>query len=378
MLLSSFSLCVSAADTFDERINPEYYVQPVFAGYYLRNGEIGDRQSFVYDGDSEYGLPAYADFNVDSTNVDNVPVTYFIAFDIDPDIVSGYNYGFTINFQFKSLAGTFERPDDVIKLNMLYFANQTGLKPYVIPADNIVSNYTAYYSPANSSDVAKVVYRCNFYINVDQKVDTNQLNNGSRKLFIEIPAYMVNSTRIESYVSKSDSYVTLNKDNFDNFVANRIADMDRVNKEMSQNIRTGFANMQSAIDDMPLSEYDFANGRFGRDAQNGADELLGSWTDKFSGIIATAQSSMTSLYNAISTHEADFCIIMPDSKVPIFEDLKIYEKSGLIRLENMLPDGVYEKFEDVLPVVRGVISVAAVFGLLWWCIPKHLLGGDKD
>ena len=378
ILILSLVFCLFTLNVYaaDEELNPTYEMYPYSAGYYVKDGTIGYRTSaWVYDTD-DYA-PAHVDFNIPNTG--DIPVTYFFSLKFDPSTIkSGYIYALQVNFKFISLVGDFQKPDTVLKLNDLYFANHNGNSVYQIPPDNIVSRYTANYVPALNNDNAYVNYRCWFYLDINQDVYTNMLTGPTRAMFIEIPAYMVNSTRLEVSISELQCTTQVDQNNFNNFVANRIADMDRVNKEMSQNIRTGFADMQSAIDDMPLSEYDFANGRFGRDAQNGIDELFGSWSDKFTGIIATAQSSMTSLYNAISTHDADFCIIMPDSKVPIFEDLKIYEQSGLIRLEDMLPDGVYAKFEDVLPVVRGVISVTAVFGLLWWCIPKNLLGGDKD
>lgn len=374
-IIAFLTVSTSAIQSDDEDVSPVYTLYPNSAGYYINDGTIRRYSDWVYDESSENEFPAHLDMTV---LTGDIPVTYFMSFGFNPNTLqSGYNYKINVSFDWKPLDDKiFNNPEDVLKLNQLYFANQIGNNVFVMPSDNIVSLYDAKYLAATSARPARISYTCTFFLSVDERINSADLVGRNRFMYIELPAYIVNSSRLQVNVSYLKCESEINQANFNVFVADRISHISSMMGTMDDNLRFGFEKLDSAIADMPAHDYDFAHGKFGLEAQSKADELLDGWSQKFSGVIESASSSITSLYNAISTHDADFCIIMPESKVPIFEDLKIYEKSGLIRLEDLMPAGVYKKFDDVLIVVRGVISVTSIFGLLWWCIPKHLLGGD--
>lgn len=342
---------------------PAYTVNPSYIGYSTRNSTYYPK---VWDGD-DY-------IYVTNDNVETNPATLFASFTISPEFELGVIYNIDLAYY------TFSRADEPvieepISLYSVLFWNDTFTKYYTFPAENIVVSSNI----SQRSNTRYLDFYVQIFLNIDEKVDLFQLAE-KPNLTVEWVHKQPNGTQIRFKNNGSTVGCNYNDIGFSTYVSNSLQNLGQYTQQMDEHVVLGTQKIETAIDNMPGKEYDWVNGEFGSKAQSSADDLFNHIVNDENGL-SPIQSLITptlqSVYDSVSTHEANFCIILPDTTVPFFDDVRILDDEGEVALYNYLPVDVSKKFDDVLPIVRGITSISAILGLLYWVLPKNMLGANK-
>lgn len=361
VILTSLLLLVpvSAVDSA-----PDTVLNPAFCGYTVQNGRY-----YPYNWDGNEFL------YVTNDNVTTNPVTYFTSYSIQPTLANGYVYRIMLSF-YTAVDGTSASPINTPQsLYSVLFFNGNFTKYYEFPKDNIV--VTSFIR--QGSNVRQVLYDVDIYLYCDEYVNIDEYLK-CPFLTIEFPNIEPNAIKIRLVSSNVTVKTGYTRDEFQSYVADSMAGIQTGLNGINDSVMIGTERTETAIQHMPANEYDWINGEFGQQAETPANEFVDDVVNnKLSVIVDKLNPSLQSLYDSVSSHEATFSIVVPNTNVPFFKDLSILPKNvnGRIYLYDYLSPEVVSKFNDVLPVVRGFTSIGAIIGLIYWVMPKNMIGANR-
>lgn len=360
-VLFSFLVVTCSAGNFDDL--PDLTVTPSYIGYSTQNASY---YPTAWDGD-DY-------IYVTNDNVTTNPVTFFTSFLVTPTYEQGVNYHISLAF-YTLTRNTQPVIDEPIGLYSILFWNSTFTKYYTFPSENIVTYTQAY----QSDDTRRIDYNITIYLSFDEKVDMQAISK-CPYITTEFSNKMSNATQVRFKNQASTADCVYNTNGFQTYVSERMGEVTRHALEINDNIVLGTQKVETAIGNMPSTEYDWVNGEFGANAARPASEFFDDVVNNhLSAIVSKLSPSLQSLYDSVSSHEATFSIVVPNTKVPFFENLTILPNNvnGRIYLYDYLSPDVVAKFNEVLPIVRGFTSIGAIIGLVYWIFPKNMIGANR-
>ena len=343
---------------------PDTVLVPAFCGYTVQNGNY---YPYSWDGD-EFLI-------VTNDNVTTNPVTYFNSYSIQPTLANGYVYRIMLQFYTAVDGASASVIDTPQSLYSVLFFNGNFTKYYEFPKDNIV--VTSFIR--QGSNVRTVLYDVDIYLYCDEYVNIDEYLK-CPFLTIEFPNIEPNAKKIRLVSSNVTVKTGYTRDEFQSYVADSMAGIQTGLNGINDSVMIGTEKTQTAIQHMPANEYDWINGEFGKQAETPANEFVNDVVNNQLNVIVEKLSpSLQSLYDSVSSHDATFSIVVPNSQVPFFKDLSILPNNvnGRIYLYDYLSPEVVSKFNDVLPVVRGFTSIGAIIGLIYWVLPKNMIGANR-
>ena len=361
IILTSLLLLVpvSAADCA-----PDTVLQPAFFGYTVQNGHYYP-QNWTGNGFLQ----------VTNDNVTTNPVTYFTSYSIQPPLQNGYVYRIMMQFYTAVDGASASAIDTPQSLYSVLFFNGNFTKYYEFPKDNIV--VTSFIR--QGSNIRQVLYDVDIYLYCDEYVNIDEYLK-CPFLTVEFPNIEPNVTKIRLVSSNVTVKTGYTRDEFQSYVADSMSGIQTGLNGINDSVMIGTEKTLTAIEHQPANEYDWINGQFGSQAETPANEFVDDVVNNQLKVIVDKLSpSLQSLYDSVSSHEATFSIVVPNTKVPFFEDVNILPKNvnGRIYLYDYLSPDVVSKFNEVLPVVRGFTSIGAIIGLVYWVFPKNMIGANR-